>query len=159
MARLKSFSKAAKALHITQSALSQRIINLDSELEAALFVRDPTGLKLNDEGKDLLRYCRSKEALEEEFLGKLKGAAGDFGRIRIGGFSSVMRSLVVPVIGEMALKSEQVRVELFCRELREWMPLLTSNLVDFILSSEPIKKAEIVSHLLGYENNVLVRRI
>jgi DNA-binding transcriptional LysR family regulator len=48
VAKLRNFSKAAKALHITQSALSQRIINLESELEVALFIRDPSGLRLTD---------------------------------------------------------------------------------------------------------------
>ena len=156
VARLKNFSKAAKALNITQSALSQRIINLESELELALIIRDPSGLKLTDEGQNLLRYCRSRDALEDEFLWSLKGSER-FGKIRIGGFSSIMRSLVVPIVAELALRNRHLRVELFSRELRELFPLLASNQVDFVLTSEPVDRVEIVSELLGYESNVLVR--
>jgi len=156
VARLSSFSKAAKALHITQSALSQRIINLESELETALLIRDPAGLKLTDEGRDLLRYCRCKDALEVEFLAKLKGTNA-LGKIRIGGFSSVMRSLVLPSIAELTSEIGTVGVEFFCREVRELMPILASNQVDFIITTEPSDKSEIISHALGSEINVLVK--
>jgi DNA-binding transcriptional LysR family regulator len=94
--------------------------------------------------------------LEEEFLGKLKGD-GLSGRIRIGGFSSVMRSLILPVISDITVKHPALRVELITRELRELEPLLASNQVDFILTSNNSSRHEIESHLLGFENNVLVR--
>jgi DNA-binding transcriptional LysR family regulator len=68
-----------------------------------------------------------------------------------------MRSLVVPIVAELALRNRHLRVELFSRELRELFPLLASNQVDFVLTSEPVDRVEIVSELLGYESNVLVR--
>ena len=97
-AQVGHFTKAAEQLSITQSALSQRIKNLERELETTLLVRDRTGVRLTETGSTLLRYCRLREALEVEAISQLKGGSKDelSGHIRIGGFSSVMRSVVLP---------------------------------------------------------------
>jgi DNA-binding transcriptional LysR family regulator len=71
VAKLRSFSKAAKVLHVTQSALSQRVMNLESEIGHALFIRDPAGIRLTDEGQELLRYCRSKDYSGPQFSDSL----------------------------------------------------------------------------------------
>lgn len=49
-ARLQSFTKAAQTLHLTQSAVSQQIRQLESRLGYALFVRQPRGLALTAKG-------------------------------------------------------------------------------------------------------------
>src|SRR5437867_4099333 len=92
VARLGKFAKAAESLGISQSALSQRILNLESQLETTLFVRNRAGSRLTPEGEDLLRYAQAQEILEEEYL-KSKGGKGLNGSLRVGGFSSITRSL------------------------------------------------------------------
>src|SRR4051812_10051047 len=90
VARQGTFSKASKILGITQSALSQRIQNLEQELGTALFVRESSGVRLTDVGQELVRYCKSRESLEEEFLGRLRNPAqGLSGVIRIAGYSTI----------------------------------------------------------------------
>lgn len=51
-ARKKSFTLAAEELHITQSAVSQQIRNLESFIGAALFKRGTTTVVLTDIGKE-----------------------------------------------------------------------------------------------------------
>lgn len=53
-AQLLNFSQAAKQLHITQSALSQRIKALEEDLSLRLFVRKPRGVELSVAGERLL---------------------------------------------------------------------------------------------------------
>ena len=50
VARHRSFTKAAEELHVTQSAVSQRVRALELELGAALFRRATRGLEPTDEG-------------------------------------------------------------------------------------------------------------
>ena len=50
VAKAESFSGAAKGLHITQSALSQRIKNLEDELGLTLFLRMTSGVRLTEQG-------------------------------------------------------------------------------------------------------------
>ena len=53
-ARLNSFSRAARELHMTQSAISHQIKTLEAYLEQPLFIRDKRKVVLSDAGADLL---------------------------------------------------------------------------------------------------------
>lgn len=50
-----------KALNITQSALPQRILNLESDLGSTLFIRESSGILLTELGQRMLRYCQMKD--------------------------------------------------------------------------------------------------
>ena len=50
IAKSGGFSQATKVLNISQSALSQRIKNLEEEIGLTLFVRTPTGVLLTEQG-------------------------------------------------------------------------------------------------------------
>lgn len=158
--RVGSFSKAAKNLHITQSALSQRVINLENEIGSTLLIREPGGVRLTDLGLDLLRYCQKKQALEEEFSGKLgkgkKGSKTLSGRIRIASFSTVMHSAVFPALAELLNSNPELQIEASIRELGELSTLLKQGVVDFIVSGAEPQKESIKEYLLGYEENVLI---
>ena len=53
-ARFRSFSTAAQHLYISQSAISQCIQQLESDLNVQLFVRTKRGISLTNEGKILI---------------------------------------------------------------------------------------------------------
>ena len=78
-ARSLNFSLAARELHITQSALSQRIKGLEEELDLTLFVRLPRGVQLTDAGTRLLRYCQARFSMEQELLEQLTGKSSKQG--------------------------------------------------------------------------------
>jgi DNA-binding transcriptional LysR family regulator len=54
VAEHKSITKAAKALYVTQSAVSQTISHLERELDASLFVKSGSGMELSSVGKKVL---------------------------------------------------------------------------------------------------------
>jgi DNA-binding transcriptional LysR family regulator len=54
LAQYGSFTNAARALHLTQSALSKHIAALEREFDVDLFVRDRVGVKLTKAGSVLL---------------------------------------------------------------------------------------------------------
>ena len=58
-ARLGSFHKAAEALNLTQSAISQQIRSLETYLEQPLFHRSGRSVSLTDAGHDLLSTTQS----------------------------------------------------------------------------------------------------
>jgi DNA-binding transcriptional LysR family regulator len=156
-----NFSKAAKSLHITQSALSQRVLKLEDHLGAKLFIRDPAGIRLTETGDLLLRYCQTQSALEDELLSKVlprmaKNPAGLGGTIRIGGFSSVLRSLVMPRLDSLVSKNPNIKVEIFVREMPDLPGLLRQGQADFIVLDRFLEDSDLASHKLGEEENVLV---
>jgi len=58
VARVGSFSKAAKKLYLTQPAVSQHIVALEKQLGTALFARKQRGVELTSAGKTLLEYTQ-----------------------------------------------------------------------------------------------------
>jgi DNA-binding transcriptional LysR family regulator len=156
VARTGGISRAAEALHVTQSALSQRIQNLEEELGVTLFLRNRAGTRLTPAGETLLRHCRTQEAMETELLHALRGGDTVVGEIRIGAFSTVLRSVVLPALAGVVAAHRSLRVEAVSRELRDLPELLRSGEIDYALLDHAMKRPGICAALLGYEENVLV---
>ena len=68
-----SFASAAKAVGLTQSAVSQQVRALETELQIALFDRIARPVSLTLEGRTLLEQARRIVALCDETAVKLKG--------------------------------------------------------------------------------------
>ena len=58
-ARLLNITRAAEELHVTQTAVSQQLRNLEGRLDTQLFKRLPRGLSLTEEGQALYPAVRS----------------------------------------------------------------------------------------------------
>ncbi|MGZ3651335.1 MAG: LysR family transcriptional regulator [Bdellovibrionota bacterium] len=154
VARSGRFAKAATQLGIGQSALSQRILNLESQLETTLFVRDRAGSRLTPEGEELLRYAQTQESLEEEFL--KRGSAELRGSLRVAGFSSITRSLLLPALAPLA-RAESVGISVLARELEVLPELLRRGEADLVVLDRESDRDGVEALFLGFEENVLVR--
>lgn len=154
----KNFTKAANNLAITQSAFSHRILNLEKDLEATLVIREKGNIQLTETGETLLRYCEKVYKLQEEVLETIKdGQADDLaGTVRIGSFSSVNRSCILPSLAELLRNNPRLSISTFSVELSELLGLMKSSKVDFVLSNRVPQNNSIQADFLGYENNVLV---
>src|SRR6185295_10035385 len=96
VAKHKSVHSAANAIHITQTAVTQRLHLLEKKLSTTLFIRTRRGMVLTPEGEALLRYCHAVGELEGEALAKITdaGIENDI-RICITGPSSIMRARII----------------------------------------------------------------
>lgn len=61
-----SFSKAAKALYLTQPTISAHISSLEKELNARLFIRNTKEVSLSEDGKELYQYASQMVELEKK---------------------------------------------------------------------------------------------
>ena len=168
VAKTGSFSAAAEKIHVTQSALSQRVQKLENELGCTLIIRDKSQLLLTEVGNKLLKYCINKLSLESEFLieSKLlsksgKGAASSTnqvnGHLRITGFSTFSRSILVPLLSKIQAENPDVSFEVSNAEIRDVFNNLSSGRSDFGFTIEATEKKMFQQHLLGYEENVLIQ--
>ena len=158
VAKTLNFTRAAEALHISQSALSQRIAKLEEEIETTLFVRDKTSVRLTEAGLQVLRFCQVADLAESDLLTKLKGSHEELaGILKIGGFSSVNRSLVLPALKKLMIKNQRLSIQLFTKELHELPRLLRNAEADYILSNRKSDSPDIENIFLGYEEYILVR--
>lgn len=154
----RNFCKAADNLFITQSALSQRVLKLEQEIGTHLFVRNPDGVALTEQGRTLLDYVSDLQAREADVLNEVTGrSAMASGIIRIGAFSSVMRSVVMPSLIPLINSEHRPKVEFFSRELRDLPNLLMAGEIDFMIIDQALDDPRIESVPLGMETLVHVR--
>ncbi|GAB3441950.1 LysR family transcriptional regulator ArgP [Massilia solisilvae] len=103
-----SFEQAAVQLHITPSAVSQRIAALEHDMGAPLLVRSrpcrPTAA-----GIRLLQFLRRRALLEAEFLAELSNDAGP-ARVALAVNNDTLATWLLPALAPILL-TEQLLVE------------------------------------------------
>jgi len=153
-----SFSKAAKRLHLTQSALSQRIQKLEDEIGRAVFIRRPSGLVLTDAGERLLRYCQIKDSLETELLGELQqeSSGSPTGVLRIAAYSSILRSAILPSLSNYFRDYPNVQLEFVPEKVTEIPKLLKRTEVDFAILDYRLNTPGIIEEVIGTETYVAI---
>lgn len=120
-----SFTRAAEALHYSQSGISRMINDLEKEWNIILLERGKSGVKLTSSGLKLLphakRVCSEYEKLQME-VDELNGLQS--GLIRIGTFSSVATHWLPNIIREFQKAYPRIDYELLLgdyTEIEEWI--------------------------------------
>src|SRR5215211_1772288 len=100
VAHERSFSAAARALALTQPAVSQQVAALEKEVGAQLIDRRPGGMELTRAGAVLLTHADALAERLELAAAQLSELAGP-GRLRIGAFSSALAALVPRAVARL----------------------------------------------------------
>lgn len=128
----RSFTKAARKLHYSQSAVSQAVKALEDELGTRLVVRGRQGIVLTADGYAYLPYLRSIAQAEEALRQKkqeMEGLTG--GLVRIGAFTSVTRNLLIPLIARFHAAYPEVGFELQQGQYDQIRTWVAEGTVDF----------------------------
>lgn len=131
-------SRAAEQLHVSQSAVSSQIRQLEQTLGHELFIRDGRSLHLTEVGRLVLGYAESIFNLGAELLETVRGGDGQERRqLRIGAVATLSRNfqqnLLRPVIGNPEL---QLIIE--SASLEELIARLRVHQLDLILANRPV---------------------
>lgn len=150
-----SFSEAAKQLYITQSAVSQQIRSLESELGVMLFARGRKGAKLTTQGE--LLYGFVKRALTEidnaeNLFSRMRSL--DDGSLRIGAGDTITRHYLLPKLEFFHNTYPGIKIETVNRVTNEALAQLESGKVDIAFVNLPISKA-FYNHIDVRETDVL----
>ncbi len=98
VAKSLNFSRAARALHLSQPALSTQIAGLEASLGAALFLRNRRKVSLTPAGQAFLADAETLlHFIAEMELRVSRIAAGDAGHLRIGFVASATLDIVPAV--------------------------------------------------------------
>ncbi len=84
IASLGSFERAAERIGTTQSAISKRILDLESVIGLELFDRSRRGAKLTEIGEEIIRLGRDMLLLRDRIAEVSSGAHSGFRRLRLG---------------------------------------------------------------------------
>jgi DNA-binding transcriptional LysR family regulator len=153
------FTKAANKIHITQSAISQRISQLEDQLKVSLFIRDRSGLKITEDGFQLVRYVQQLKQLEDSFFDRVSNSNDMFlsGQLKIASFSSFHRSVLLPSTAGFLKTQSHIKYNFISKDMADIPELLYRGEVDYIITHEKLDKQELVQVSLGAEENYLVR--
>jgi len=125
VAEVKSFTKAADALALTQSAVSHAITNLESEFGFPLVNRNRSGITLTTEGETMLlairKVLQENEKVHQEAASLLGLAKGT---IKIGIFKSVSTKWLPEIIRLMEKNYPEIQIQLKegdYLEIEQWL--------------------------------------
>lgn len=107
----RSFTRAARALNRTQSAVSMQIKRLEQVIDAALFVRNKANVVLSSAGEGLLVYARRILLLNDEALSRLREGAIE-GVVRIGVMDDYGSVVMPPLLSRFVSRYSGIHVEM-----------------------------------------------
>lgn len=144
VARCQSFSKAAKKLFMTQPAVSQSIMQLETELEIRLFTRMPKGVTLTNEGHILFEYASSAINLINTGEKKLLEAKGMMaGELKIGVGDTISRYFLLPYLEIFHNNYSNIQLKIINRTTIELCNMLKSGEIDIAICNLPIHDSSI----------------
>lgn len=112
VATLKSVSRAAEKLFITQSAMSARIAALERELGAALLDRRDKQFRLTVAGVRFVSWAERLLALQREAKDEVGRGNLEAASLHLGAIESVLHSWLIPWIGQLRAEQPQLELEL-----------------------------------------------
>ena len=153
VAKERSVSRAAVALHVAQPTVSAQIRLLERELKQKLFDRQGRTLALTTEGEAVYRYAEEIFSLGRELLQTVKGEPAATARKFRVGISDALPKLTTYRLLEPALVMQpafrlHVRIDKTERLLGE----LAIHALDLVIADAPMMpslRVRAFSHLLG----------
>lgn len=135
----KSFSKAAKELFMTQSAVSQSISRLEKELEVQLFHRTPKGAFLTNEGKVLHEHVSSALGIIDVAEDKIQAYKGlRRGELRIAVGDTISRYFLLPYLEEFHARFPGVKLKILNGTTPEILESIKAREADVGVCNLPI---------------------
>lgn len=138
VAKERSFTSAAKQLHITQPTLSRQLADFEKELGVSLFIRKGKTIALTQEGILLKRRALEILELEERTLEEIKGKEELIeGTITFGcGESAVIETLAL-IIKSYKDKYPRVQICIHTATADRIYEMMNQGLIDIGLFVEP----------------------
>lgn len=113
VARGGTLTDSARRLKTSASTVSRRLALLERALGVPLFVRQPTGHRLSDEGQALLARAESLEdafrRLEADIAGRARGAVGE---VRLATAESFATHLLIPRLPAFRARHPGIRLQI-----------------------------------------------
>jgi DNA-binding transcriptional LysR family regulator len=141
-----SFSAAADALTLTQSAVSQHVAALEREVGLPLIVRGTRPVELTEAGHALSRHATGifarLESAEQE-LGEILGRRQ--GRLRFGCFPTALATLMPPAFAQFRRHHPEVTLTVVDDHLQRLLPRLEARELDLALIYDSASLADIAA--------------
>ena len=141
----RSFSTAAQHLYISQSAISQCIQQLESDLNVQLFIRTKRGISLTNEGKIL--YLKVENAIKsieqgERQLERLRHIESK--ELRIAADDTITTHFLLKYLEDFHATYPNIRIEMANSYSSQMLTLVKEGKVDLAFVNMPMEDEELV---------------
>ncbi|WP_395399483.1 LysR family transcriptional regulator [Arthrobacter sp. UC242_113] len=133
VARTGGVLAAADELGISPSAVSQQLTKLEDETGHALVVRTPKGSVLTPAGLAVAEAGEEIERALSVARARMEGGAKIAGVVRVGGFTSFVRTVVVPRLPEWRVQYPQLQIRMIEDDFPALMRLLRQRALDAVV--------------------------
>ncbi|WP_411878833.1 LysR family transcriptional regulator [Polaromonas sp. YR568] len=137
VASLKSISRAADKLYLTQSAMSSRIATLEEELGILLLDRRDKQFKLTVAGARFLVYAQKLLDLQREVKQEMGSGAPMAVSMRIGAIESVLHSWLIPWLEKLRGDHPGLELELTVETTPILMDQIQRGTLDLVFAVLP----------------------
>lgn len=138
VAKTLSFSEAASALFISQSAVSQSVKLLERRLGQKLFSRSTKHVTLTREGEMLFKHIEPAVHLISKGENQIANSHPSGGmQLRIAASDTICRYYLVPYLHEFHNAFPEVHLKVMNATSLHCADLLKENSVDFIVANSP----------------------
>lgn len=132
-----SFSDAAEALFISQSAVSQSIKSLEKRLNQQLFIRSTKKVSLTKEGELLLKHVEPAINLITRGENQLCADPKSGMQLRIAASDTICRYYLVPYLNNFHLNHPNIHIKVSNGTSIQCAKMLERNEVDVIVTNSP----------------------
>jgi len=137
VAKTLSFSEAAEALFISQSAVSQSIKTLEKRLNQQLFIRSTKRVALTKEGELLLKHIEPAVNLITRGENQLCADPKAGLQLRIGASDTICRYFLVPYLNHFHREFPNIHIKVSNGTSIQCAKMLERNEVDVIVTNSP----------------------
>ncbi len=157
LAEMKSFSRAAEAKFLTQSAMSHLIKNLEDELGTKLINRHPKTISLTPAGKVFYKHAKSiidlYRNMEDDVystVSKVKGV------LHIGASPTVATQLLSQVFYGFLKKYPEVNIDVSVLNTGNIIKMLNEGAIDIGVVEGNLKDSTVYSEAIAEDEIVLI---
>ena len=158
VAEKKNFSKAAKALSLTQPAVSFQIQTLEQYYQTMLFDRVNRHIKLTSAGELLLEYAIHMNNLQAELEKNMQQLTGHVkGELLIGASTTIGEYILPFIVGDFKKEYPDVNVTIDIMNSEQVEKLVSNRNIDIGIIESPASNPNLeVTELLKDEMSLIV---
>ncbi len=137
VATLKSISRAAEKLHLTQSAMSSRVAALELELGVSLLDRSKKQFRLTSAGTRFFAYAERLLDLQKEILAVVGVETARTLQLRVGAIESVLHSWLIPWMAQFRQEQPSLEFDLTVETTPVLVDQVGRGVLDLVFAALP----------------------
>ena len=156
LSKVNSFTKAAKALNLTQPAVSQHVKQLEEEFDAKLFIRSNNNLFLTKEGEIVLKYALRIQSLYNDMNRKLKDYKKCANNLTVGITHTSESNIAPEIMAKYSERNSGSHIRIISDSIKNLYEKLSLYQIDLAIIEGKITNKKFSSILLGTDSLVAV---